>query len=72
MGIKCKLGLACAAILLSAGWVTAQGVLNDDRTTYVTFSGPVSLPGVTLPAGEYLFRVADSPSNRSRLPKRSE
>lgn len=65
MGIKFKLGLACAAILMSAGLAAAQGVINDDRSTYVTFSGPVSLPGVTLPAGEYLFRLADSLSNRS-------
>ena len=65
MGIKFKLGVACAAILLSAALAAAQGPANADRSTYVTFSGPVSLPGVTLPAGEYLFRLADSPSNRS-------
>jgi LPXTG-motif cell wall-anchored protein len=65
MGIKFKLGAACAAILLTAGLATAQGPANADRTTYVTFSGPVSLPGVTLPAGEYLFRLADSLSNRN-------
>src|SRR5262249_35047312 len=33
-----------------------------DRSTVLTFSGPVSLPGVTLPAGSYLFRFI-SPIN---------
>ncbi|MGE3705800.1 MAG: hypothetical protein AB7I13_11040 [Vicinamibacterales bacterium] len=28
-----------------------------DRRTLFTFSGPVSLPGITLPAGTYLFRL---------------
>jgi len=27
-----------------------------DKSTYLTFSGPVSLPDVTLPAGTYLFK----------------
>ena len=35
-----------------------------DRTTFVTFSGPVSIPGKTLPAGTYTFRLADSPADR--------
>jgi hypothetical protein len=26
-------------------------------TNYVTFSGPIALPGVTLPAGTYTFRT---------------
>jgi len=30
-----------------------------DKSMHLTFSGPVSLPGVTLPAGTYLFRFAD-------------
>ncbi len=38
-----------------------------DRKTVVTFSGPVEVPGVgaqTLPAGTYIFKVLDSPSDR--------
>jgi hypothetical protein len=42
----------------------AQGVLPN-RETNVTFSGPVSLPGTTLPAGTYVFKLADSPANRN-------
>ena len=30
-----------------------------DRSTEITFSGPVSLPHVSLPAGTYLFRLVD-------------
>ena len=55
---------AGVAVLLTAAALAAQGVPSD-RTTYVTVSGPVSLPGVTLPAGEYLFRLADLQSSRN-------
>lgn len=41
----------------------AQGKLPDEKT-FFTFSGPVELPGLTLPAGKYMFRLADSLSNR--------
>ena len=37
--------------------MSAQGPL--DEMTYVTFSGPVDLPSVGLPAGTYIFRLAD-------------
>jgi hypothetical protein len=46
---------ACVAVALTAAALAAQGI-PADRATYVTVSGPVSLPGVTLPAGTYLFR----------------
>lgn len=36
----------------------------DDRS-YLTFSGPVSLPGVTLPADTYLFRFPSRRTTRS-------
>ena len=52
---------ACAAALLTAAPVAAQPA---NRLTYVTFSGPVSLPGTTLPAGTYAFRIAESPADR--------
>lgn len=37
---------------------------TDDYRTYFTFSAPVTLPGVTLPAGRYLFRLADPTTGR--------
>ena len=51
--------VACAAALvagLSAATAFAQ---TPDKRTLFTFSGPVAMPGVTLPAGKYLFRLAD-------------
>ncbi len=53
----------CAATLLTAAFATSQGTLAD-RKTIVTFSGPVSVPGTTLPAGTYVFKLADSQANR--------
>ena len=53
---------ACAALALTA--VAAGAQTTQDRTTFVTFSGPVSIPGKTLPAGTYTFRLADSQTDR--------
>jgi len=50
-----------AALTLAA--VTAQARPSDYRT-FFTFNAPVTLPGVTLPAGTYLFRVAGPTSSR--------
>jgi len=55
---------ACAALALTAAAATAQTV-PPDRTTFVTFSGPVSVPGTTLPAGTYTFRLLNSDTNRN-------
>jgi len=62
--ITSTLTAVCAATLLTAGVAAAQGTLADRRTN-VTFSGPVSIPGATLPAGTYVFRIADSQTNRN-------
>ena len=62
--ITTKILGACGTILLGATIASAQGPPSD-RTTTITFSAPVSLPGVTLPAGSYLFRLADSQVNRN-------
>ena len=56
-------GLACAVtvfVCLMAAPVSAQPL---DKRTLFTFSAPVTLPGVTLPAGQYLFRLADPNSS---------
>ncbi len=37
---------------------------NTNERTFLTFSSAVELPGVTLQPGTYLFKLADSPSNR--------
>ena len=54
--------LTLAVLTLSiAGPAEAQPA---DYRTYFTFSAPVTLPGVTLPAGKYIFRLADPDSSR--------
>ena len=46
----------CAVTLLALISVPAVAQPLDKRVIF-NFSGPVTLPGVTLPAGSYLFRV---------------
>ena len=59
-----KAALACvaSALLVLPLSAAAQGPANQD--TFFTFSQSVELPNKTLPAGKYLFQLADSASNR--------
>jgi hypothetical protein len=57
------IAFAAAALSAFAGTAAAQDN-NWNQRTYFTFSAPFELPGKTLPAGTYLFRLVDSPSNR--------
>ena len=41
--------------------LAAQNTVPSERT-FMTFSNTVEMPGVTLPAGTYVFRLADSPT----------
>ena len=36
-----------------------------DQLTYFTFSAPVEIPGVALPAGTYMFKLADADGSRN-------
>jgi hypothetical protein len=57
----------CAVGLLAALGTSASGAMIDSRrTTYFTFSGTVQMPGVALPAGTYIFEVAN-PEGQSDL-----
>jgi hypothetical protein len=70
-----KLFFACAvAILVSLPLGMAYGQdMNPNQRTFFTFSQAVELPGGTsLPAGKYLFRIVDSPSNRHTIQVLSE
>lgn len=42
----------------------AEATMTHDNRTYFTFSQPVAIPGAVLPAGEYIFRLADPDSGR--------
>ena len=50
---------AIAALTLSTN------AADLDKTTIFTFSSPVELPGVALPAGTYVFKVLDSGADRN-------
>jgi hypothetical protein len=54
--------LTLAVLTLSIGG-RAEAQPADYRT-YFTFSAPVTLPGMTLPAGKYIFRLADPDGSR--------
>ncbi len=59
---KISLAFACSAALFLA--IGAQAQTWNKRTT-LTFNQPVELPGVTLPAGTYVFRLIDLPAARN-------
>jgi hypothetical protein len=55
-----------AVALLSTSLSTqvhAQGATTNKRT-FLTFSKAVQVPGATLPAGKYVFRLADPPTQQ--------
>ena len=55
--------LCCAAALTAC---LAPGARADEwnKKTILTFSGPVQIPGATLAAGTYVFKLADLTGNR--------
>jgi hypothetical protein len=54
----------CCAAMLTV--LAAPGVRADEwnKKTILTFSGPVQIPGATLAAGSYVFKLADLAGNR--------
>ena len=54
------LGLSMG-VTLFASLAQAQ---PEDKRTYFTFSAPIALPGTTLPAGRYEFRITDTTTSR--------
>jgi hypothetical protein len=49
-------GAAVFALVLATG---AAAMADAHKTTYLTFSKPVSLPGVALRSGTYTFEIAN-------------
>jgi len=54
------IGCAGALAVLDASGAQAQGSNERLKVTYLTFSAPVEVPGASLPAGKYLFKMADT------------
>jgi hypothetical protein len=53
--------IVLAVLVGMSARVAAQNTVPSERTI-MTFSNTVEMPGVTLPAGTYVFRLADTPS----------
>jgi hypothetical protein len=56
--------IACSAAMLALGLAATAHADEWNKLTYLTFSGPVQMPGITLPAGTYRFELADPNSGR--------
>lgn len=55
----------CCAVAITAFLAPSARADEFNRQTFLTFSGPVQLPGLTLPEGTYMFKLADPNSGRS-------
>jgi hypothetical protein len=51
-------------VLVHVTMASGANAFTHDKRTYFTFSQSVALPGVTLPAGTYMFRLADPDTTR--------
>jgi hypothetical protein len=51
------LTLATALVAVLGPPVASAQSVPEDKRVFFTFSGAVAVPGVTLPAGQYLFRL---------------
>jgi hypothetical protein len=56
--------ILCFAVLAMAFGSTAKASERDKKTIF-TFSSPVELPGISLPAGTYVFKLMDSLADRN-------
>ncbi len=56
--------IACGAALLAAGLAPSAHADEFTKLTLLTFSGPVEVPGISLPAGTYRFQLADPTTGR--------
>jgi len=53
--------IVLAVLVGMSAQLAAQNTVPSERT-FMTFSNTVEMPGVTLPAGTYVFRLADIPT----------
>jgi hypothetical protein len=51
-------------VVLVHAMASGADAFTSDKRTYFTFNQSVALPGVTLPAGTYMFRLADPDTTR--------
>jgi hypothetical protein len=62
-----RLKFACTILLAAAAaWVMPAAKADQwNKLTVMTFNEPVEIPGQTLPAGTYVFKLADSQGDRN-------
>jgi LPXTG-motif cell wall-anchored protein len=60
-------GVVVAAVLAVATPAPVSGAETYDKLAHLTFSGPVQIPGVTLSAGTYRFRLTNPDTSRNVL-----
>jgi len=60
-----RIMVCVSALLLAAAVVPRARADAWNQKTIFTFSGPVEIPGRVLPAGTYVFKLADSLSDRN-------
>ena len=59
-----KWKVLCGAAILSLGLAPLAHADEFTKLTLLTFSGPVQVPGISLPAGTYRFQLADPTTGR--------
>jgi hypothetical protein len=62
-----RLSASCLGGLLALSFFMTKPVMADDwnKKTEIQFSAPVEIPGRVLPAGKYVFELADSTTDRN-------
>jgi len=60
-----KWKIVCGAALLALSVGPSASADEFTKLTLLTFSAPVEVPGITLPAGTYRFQLADPTTGRS-------
>lgn len=61
--MRTVLTTVAAALFVTMAAPAVHATPHDSRT-YFAFSQPVAVPGAVLPAGEYIFRLADPDTGR--------
>ena len=59
--------MCCTLAIATMLMVTGARADEYTKLTYLTFSAPVQVPGMTLPAGTYMFKLADPESGRRAI-----
>jgi hypothetical protein len=62
--LKRLISTSVLVVLVGAASGANAFTSTSDKRTYFTFNQPVALPGVTLPPGTYMFRLADDTTSR--------